>query len=133
MWYAQTVYSFLIWILALNWTAVAADRSAAAELWKSRPLIVFSQSDAAAFREQESLFEGLGAQLEDRDMKLFLVTQPDHPWRGRYGIVDDSFEVILVGKDGGVKIRATEPLDPQRVFEVIDQMPMRRREMRTGR
>jgi hypothetical protein len=37
--------------------------------------------------------------------------------------------MILVGKDGGVKMRA--PLDTavEAIFERIDRMPMRRREM----
>ncbi|MEM7519319.1 MAG: DUF4174 domain-containing protein [Planctomycetota bacterium] len=37
---------------------------------------------------------------------------------------------MLVGKDGGIKRRWSEPLEPQEVFELIDVMPMRRSEVR---
>ena len=38
--------------------------------------------------------------------------------------------ILLVGKDGGVKLRSEEPVSIQRIFDLIDSMPMRRREMR---
>jgi hypothetical protein len=38
--------------------------------------------------------------------------------------------VLLIGKDGGVKLRAEEPLPAAEFFALIDTMPMRRREMR---
>ncbi len=41
-------------------------------------------------------------------------------------------EVILIGKDGGVKSRA-DALDLQDIFNQIDAMPMRQREMRGNR
>ena len=37
--------------------------------------------------------------------------------------------VTLIGKDGGVKYRISH-LDLQQVFNIIDSMPMRAREMR---
>ena len=37
---------------------------------------------------------------------------------------------LLVGKDGSVKRTAHEPLDADDLFAQIDQMPMRRREIR---
>jgi hypothetical protein len=38
--------------------------------------------------------------------------------------------VILIGKDGGVKLVQEERVSLQAVFDLIDTMPMRRREMR---
>jgi hypothetical protein len=49
--------------------------------------------------------------------------------RNRKGAVD-GFAALLVGKDGGVKRTSYEPLDTDDLFDQIDQMPMRRREMR---
>lgn len=45
---------------------------------------------------------------------------------------DDSLEVVLIGKDGGVKYRADQLNADEIYFEVIDVMPMRRTEMREG-
>lgn len=41
----------------------------------------------------------------------------------------DQQEVVLIGKDGGVKDRG-QRLDLERLFAKIDSMPMRRQEMR---
>ena len=38
------------------------------------------------------------------------------------------FAVLLVGKDGTVKSRTTQPTDMAPLFELIDTMPMRQRE-----
>jgi hypothetical protein len=49
--------------------------------------------------------------------------------RERTSSGSDDLEVVLIGKDGGVKARYTE-LDLPSVFARIDSMPMRQAEMR---
>ena len=44
---------------------------------------------------------------------------------------DSAFLVLLLGKDGGVKLREASVPDLDTVFALIDAMPMRREEMRT--
>lgn len=44
---------------------------------------------------------------------------------------EDTFVAILVGKDGGEKYRSADPIAPQTLFDLIDAMPMRRREIRS--
>ena len=44
--------------------------------------------------------------------------------------VSDGLQVVLIGKDGGVKARWSEPVSPSAVFDLVDAMPMRMREMR---
>ncbi|WKV11938.1 DUF4174 domain-containing protein [Marivirga harenae] len=39
---------------------------------------------------------------------------------------------LLIGKDGGVKSRRISPITNKKLFETIDAMPMRQREMRIG-
>ena len=41
-----------------------------------------------------------------------------------------AFSVVLIGKDGGVKVRAGETMRLTDIFARIDTMPMRRQEMR---
>jgi uncharacterized protein DUF4174 len=48
----------------------------------------------------------------------------------RYGVEPGRFAAVLVGKDGTVKHRSGEPVDSWDLYAVIDEMPMRRREMR---
>lgn len=48
----------------------------------------------------------------------------------RYKKTSSQPEIILIGLDGGVKLRAEEFLSNQKLFETIDSMPMRMQEMR---
>jgi len=40
------------------------------------------------------------------------------------------FMLVLIGKDGGVKLRKPLPWDVRELSRTIDTMPMRQREMR---
>ncbi len=50
--------------------------------------------------------------------------------RAFYDLGFVEFGVILVGKDGTEKLRSSDPVPATTVFETIDAMPMRQREMR---
>lgn len=83
------------------------------------------------------------AGFEERDMMLYVIT-PSSAQRDGQALskaerdallraVDadpTKPELILVGKDGGVKMRASLNTSLDRIFQRIDQMPMRQREMR---
>ena len=43
---------------------------------------------------------------------------------------DKKFEVILFGLDGTIKLRQDQPVSTDKLFSLIDSMPMRQREMR---
>jgi len=40
-----------------------------------------------------------------------------------------TFQVLLIGKDGGVKLRSSGPVSMKDLFGLIDSMPMRQQEM----
>ena len=44
-----------------------------------------------------------------------------------------TFSIVLIGKDGGEKLRRHTPLAPEEFFALVDAMPMRRAEMREKR
>ena len=46
----------------------------------------------------------------------------------KFGISTDSFSVVLIGKDGGEKLRVANVPDLQAIYAVVDGMPMRARE-----
>lgn len=50
--------------------------------------------------------------------------------RKRFLTEDRSLKFILIGKDGGVKLRSDEFVSVHDLFGLIDSMPMRRQEMR---
>jgi hypothetical protein len=45
-------------------------------------------------------------------------------------VEDGAFAAVLVGRDGGEKLRSAEPVPAEKLFDLIDAMPMRQREMR---
>ena len=62
----------------------------------------------------------LGGQAVGTDQARRLRTQ--------FGIGPNSFSVVLIGKDGGEKLRVNGVPDLQAIYAVIDGMPMRQRE-----
>lgn len=97
--------------------------------WTHRPLVVFGPSpQAAAVVEQRWLLAGNEAGLREREVQLVEVFEADHPLRERFTVAGDDFVTILVGKDGTEKSRWTEPVEMERIFALIDEMPMRQRE-----
>ena len=50
--------------------------------------------------------------------------------RSRFHVAPGTFAVVLVGKDGGEKFRATHPVSAAELTTLVDAMPMRQQEMR---
>jgi hypothetical protein len=50
--------------------------------------------------------------------------------REKFSINSGTFTTLLIGKDGGVKLRSQGPVELEEIFSLIDAMPMRQREMR---
>lgn len=98
--------------------------------WRARPVVVFADTgEDDGYREQIGLLEQAEAGLAERDIVVFSVISDaeNDILRGALGV--DGFALLLVGKDGGVKLRSDSPVTPERLFETIDRMPMRRNEM----
>ena len=53
--------------------------------------------------------------------------------RRRFRIAPDEFVVLLIGKDGGEKLRDHRPLTIEHLIDTIDAMPMRQEEVRRKR
>lgn len=124
-------------MIALNGQPLARHQ------WKDRLVLIFSNtSDNAQSREQMDRFEDERAEVKDRDLLLYRITPglvkgpEDLPeltseWFYKYYKVGkDEFNVILIGKDGGEKLRSEELIPPEKIFELIDSMPMRQAEMK---
>lgn len=123
--------------LALPLPVAAAADPLAAHRWTSRLLVVIAPGrDDAAYREQVRLFERAQAGSRERDLVLVEGTGDSadaRALRRRFGVPDDSFRAILVGKDGGAKLSAAQPISSEQLFDTIDAMPMRRSEMQGRR
>lgn len=105
-------------------------------LGTSRILLVFSPSgtDAELTMQRRNL-RAQRAGMSERDLVLVTViggsAEPAaRQLRRRYDAPEERFAALLIGKDGGTKLRAAQALSASRLFEVVDAMPMRRLEMR---
>lgn len=103
-----------------------------------RLIVVFapSRSDPQLLRQQALLRQAQRGMAE-RDVHVVEVVGDTvagaHDYaaalRQRYAVPRGRFGVVLVGRDGGVKLRSAEAIVPRRIERTIDAMPMRRREM----
>ena len=99
--------------------------------WKNRPVLVFADSaDDPAFIEQMELIRARLEELTKRDVVVLTDTDPDarHPLRLR--MRPRGFMLVLVGKDGGIKLRKPFPWSVREISRSIDKMPIRQREIR---
>ena len=136
-------------VLLLGMTAGSANGSSSSDLdmyrWKNRPLLIFAPSETdQTYLELEHALGRSGDKLQDRDMVVFRLFasgrgKTDAACLGqdevrslyqRFDVPGHSLTVILLGKDGGEKTRQVGQFDLQAIFDRIDAMPMRQREMR---
>lgn len=78
---------------------------------------------------QRELLAGHEAGISDRDLRVEYPGRSPEA-RERYGVAASEYAVILVGRDGGEKLRRASPISAEELFATIDEMPMRRRELR---
>lgn len=117
--------------------------------WKNRILMVFNPHHSQVeFSRLAGEIDSSRAEFDDRDMLLVVVKEyisltPDslahdnktiqgpkaNDLRRRFAVAEDRFMVLVIGKDGGVKLRADTAPALEDIFGLIDTMPMRQREM----
>jgi len=99
-------------------------------LWQSRPIVVFADSENdPRFEQQLALLQEQAAALAERDVVVLTDTDPSVTSDLRKKLRPRGFMMVLIGKDGGIKLRKASPWDVREVSRVIDKMPMRQREV----
>jgi hypothetical protein len=125
--------------------ANAADVDFERFQWKNRLLLIFAaESTHPLFN---SLVKEIAAQrdeVDERDLVVFEILESGPSKRNsseiepqkaasirkQFEIPQHTFAVILVGKDGGIKLKRNEHIRLEEIFRLIDSMPMRLDEMR---
>ncbi len=104
--------------------------------WKNRVLLLFSpEAGSRELAEQQVKLDAEAAGLHERDMKVFEIVGGQAGaagLRSRFGVKPDRFTVVLIGKDGGSKLKKSGVVDVASLFSKVDSMPMRRSEMRNA-
>ena len=107
-------------------TAVDLDQ----HQWQDRVVLLFSNDDhnVDLVTMRSALAQDLRG-VQERDMVVY-VLKPSSEIGQQFGVVGHGFTVILVGKDGGEKMRQAQAVALKELYATIDRMPMRQREMR---
>ena len=136
-------------VLALVLMAATLQTSLAQGLsgirWEYRPLLLFTptKTDENLSRQTPLLADAIRG-VEDRRLAVYVVERDrvftlygapapgiDHDTlRDRFSVPDAQFRVVLIGLDGGAKLTSDEVVPIEKLFGLIDGMPMRQREIR---
>lgn len=130
-------------IVVFSATQVNAMDSLSALKWKNRTIIVFGSSAEPMLDRQITLLTRQKDELEDRDLVVIQVSGDEAipvygnasglnatTLRKDANVSGEHFQIVLVGKDGGVKLRSDQMVESVAIFDLIDTMPMRRAERR---
>ena len=113
--------------------------------WKNRLLLIFTPSrDGPGYLRLKEDLSRQEEEVIDRDLLVFYILESGETKLGnsllsestgdflreKFSIKSGTFTVLLIGKDGGVKLRRETRVKLEEIFSLIDAMPMRQREMR---
>ena len=116
--------------------------------WKNRILLLLSHEiNAVEMQNQLQLFDGQKKELDDRKLKIILISPEElksYPTGEIMGISSQKIykrfkkskkplEHVLIGLDGTVKLHGINDISPKKLYSIIDVMPMRRSELDKSR
>lgn len=90
--------------------------------------LTIAAAHAAGFRERDLVLAGISG-TDAAVPTILLPPQDDTAARKRFHVHPGEFTVLLLGKDGGEKLRSHDPLSWETLQSTIDAMPMRQSEM----
>lgn len=113
--------------------------------WEQRVILVFAPTpEHPRATRQTNLLTEAAAEVTERDLVLYQLypkkgispdgltirTEEVGEWFQQFRIEKNEFTFILIGKDGGEKLRSNEVVKLEDLWALIDGMPMRQAEMR---
>ena len=103
-------------------------------LWLKRPVVVFADSpNDPAFQTQLRYLAEDPAELMKRDVVILTDTDPKEPSEARKTLRPRGFSMVLLDKDGAVKLRKPLPWSVREIVHAIDKFPLRQQEIRDQR
>lgn len=103
-------------------------------LWVKRPIVVFADSpEDPRFKEQIDRLTSESALLLERDVVVLTDTNPAARSALRRQLRPRGFMLVLLGKDGGVKLRKPHPWTVRELTRSIDKFEDRQREVEERR
>ena len=112
----------------------AADVSLDAYLWTNRLIVVFANSELYPnFTKQLELLRARPAELLDCDVIVITDTTPVPASDVRTALRPRAFGMVLIDKDGVIKLRKPSPWDVREIARSIDKTALRQQEVRDAR
>jgi hypothetical protein len=137
----KLTFSFLLtpWLMITSLTA----QDLTDHRWENRLLLILTTDEQGdLYQAQLAALRTEPAGLNERKLLVYQLRPgasrtglSSEPWRPsdlyqRYQRGAQPFTVLLIGLDGTEKLRQHRLLTTEQLFNTIDAMPMRRREMR---
>ena len=137
----------LLFSLLIITTSMSYSQNLASHKWKDRLILIMTtdtKSELYLKQIKEFLKDEKG--LLERRLKFYKITptaysfgldednftQSDTFYQ-KFKDIESEFEIILIGLDGGIKLRKRELLTLEELYVKIDGMPMRRNEIMNKR
>lgn len=105
---------------------------------KNRVVILFSGSGDQKLVKQVEVLKSQKATLRSGTLVMTVIGEEVRPVYGgatgvnarklrqEAGIKGNTFQAVVIGKDGGVKLRSSDVVTDDKLFGLIDSMPMRK-------
>jgi len=137
-------YSFIT-ILLISVTMEACEaQSLKTHQWQNRILLVIAEDTSNInFQKQIKYLQSNKEDLTERKLLIYKVfpnqyikgldnsiTEPSNDLYQKYNSKSASFKVVLIGLDGGVKLKQKDIITLEQLKGIIDAMPMRMEELR---
>ena len=133
----------LVMLVSGSGQALDAARLMSDLTWEKRVLLVFTPDEQnAGFQRQQTILQEIEGGLDERDMTVIRAFSDDRvvldeqsharssaSFYQHFAVNSNEFRVILVGKDGTIKLDHDSAVSGADLFALIDSMPMRRVEM----
>ena len=95
-----------------------------------RQLLIFSNKGNAPLEQHQlGLLNKAVAGVKERAIKISIIEKESSLFE-KYKVDTTQYTVILIGKDGFEKYRTNKIIEIDKLFSIIDAMPMRRSEMK---
>ena len=139
------IYAIILLITFIFTSEEMMGKDLTEHKWKNRVVLVITNDTSITMfnKQMEELRKDLPG-IIDRKIVIYKIlpnkyqveTSEKSEWKTssdlfkNYKQTDSSFEVILIGLDGGIKLSKNELLTTEELFSLIDSMPMRAQELK---
>ena len=121
-----------LWIFGFLSIGLLQAQNLEKYLWKNRVILLFEgNGHKSGYQQQLEVLQSESKELLERNIVTILPKNGEKAlFLENLGLENDFYGLVLLGKDGGIKLKEEFVVKPQIIFRLIDAMPMRRAEMR---